>query len=145
MRNGHKLLLGAALLISLPTLKAQTRTYCSPVLVDQRLNSSGATLVQGTVQDRKGDYVSHMSVTLTGGKKPTIKQVVTTDDHGHFQFGSVPEGKYRIEIFNTAGNAKHPELHCNASGVCDVAFVLKRPKGIGVCTPQQADLPGVGR
>lgn len=141
MRDQYKLLLVASLLLSLPMLKAQNYTYCTPALVDQRLETSSVTLVQGTVQDRKGEYVSHMSLTLTGGKKPKIKQVVTTDDHGHFQFRSVPGGKYEIKILNTAGNAKRTDLSCNASGVCNVAFVLKPPKGIGDCTPQQADLP----
>lgn len=141
MRNSHKLVFGASVLLLLPTLKAQT--YCSPVLVEQRLITSSVTLVQGTVQDRKGDYVSHMPLTLTGGNKPKIKQVVTTDDHGHFKFGSVPGGKYQVQIFNTAGNAKRPDLRCNTKGVCNVAFVLKPPKGIGDCTPLQVDLPGM--
>lgn len=141
-RNPYKLLLiGISFLLSLPTLKAQT--YCSPVLVDQRINASSVTLVQGTVQERKGEYVSHLRLTLTGGNKPRIKQVVTTDDQGHFQFGAVPRGKYQIKILNTAGNAKRPALHCNASGVCNVAFVLKPPRGIGDCTPVQGELPGM--
>lgn len=143
MRNPFKVLLGASLLLSLPVLKAQTLTYCTPVLVDQRLNTSSVTLVQGTVQDRRGEYVSHMSLTLTGGNKPKLKRVVTTDDHGHFQFGAVPGGKYQINIFNTAGNAKRPDLTCYANGVCNVAFVLKAPKRIGDCTPIQGDLPGM--
>jgi len=143
MRIRYKLLLGVSFLVLLPALDAQTYSYCYPVLVNQRLQASSATVVQGTVQDRKGEYVSDMSLTLTGSTNPKIKQVVATDNHGHFQFRSVPAGKYRIKIFNTAGLATRPDLRCDTSGVCNVAFVLKPPKGIGDCAPQQGDLPGM--
>jgi hypothetical protein len=140
------LLSGALLVAWAPNMKAQGT--CLPVVVSQKLETSSAGVFQGDVHDSKGQLVTYLSLTLSGNGKPKVKQVIKTDDQGHFRFDSVPPGKYQIKIFATSGTAKHTEVNCDTSGLCNIAFILKPASGNSSCPQpdvrdmQQSRMPG---
>jgi hypothetical protein len=131
MKIPFALLSGALLVASVPVMHAQGS--CMPVVVSQKLEISSAGVFQGDVHDSKGQMITYLSLTLSGNGKPKVKQVIKTDDKGHFRFDSVPPGKYQIKIIDTSGTAKHTEFNCDTSGVCFIAFILKPTSSSGNC------------
>jgi Carboxypeptidase regulatory-like domain len=132
------LLSGALLVAGVPPMRAQG---CLSVVVSQKLETSSAGVFQGDVHDSKGQLVTYLSLTLSGNSKPKVKQVIKTDDQGHFRFDSVPPGKYQIKIVNTSGTAKHTEVNCDTSGMCNIAFILKPLNSSGPCArPDGSDM-----
>jgi protocatechuate 3,4-dioxygenase beta subunit len=129
--------LGFLLFVGLPTLKAQN--MCPSVVIKQQLEPTTAAVIQGTVQDKAGQSLTKIELTLTGSEKPKLEQTATTDDKGQFHFNSVPAGKYKIAIRWSSGTAKHTQVQCDTNGVCQVAFTLKPPRVQSVCREPSVD------
>jgi hypothetical protein len=121
------ILFGSLLFLPLQALSAQN-VCVTHNLVSVKVAAKTATAIHGTVQYQAGAQAKSVVMTLSRTENnPKLLQTVATDKQGQFHFDSVPEGRYFIQIYGTAGTAQPTELQCDANGVCAVAFTLKPP------------------
>src|SRR5215203_5639661 len=82
--------------------------------------------VEGTVSDANGAVIPNASITLSG---PNLirAQTTTSDAQGNYRFGSVPPGRYSIEVTATSGFAafKQDNVEVNLSRATTVNISLR--------------------
>jgi hypothetical protein len=102
--------------------------YCYKIeTIQPNLVVRGTTHVIGSVRDQSGGVVPNSRIELrryiSQRKQVTVK-VVSTDDGGHFDLGTVNRGNYRLLASPNRAFKQPPTLQCRAGTKCELEIVL---------------------
>jgi hypothetical protein len=102
--------------------------YCYKIeTIQPNLVVRGTTHVIGSVSDQSGGVMPNSRVELRryiSQRKQVTVNVISTDDGGHFDLGTVNRGNYRLLASPHRGFKQPPTLQCRAGTKCELEIVL---------------------